>query len=215
MDSEPQKQSHLILYFNYGYYLFINVTFFHFSAQLAASRIDQRASCAGLEGAGRTGRKPPPLLRSRTLPAIVVPGVNILQAQLGSYSPDIQQSAPSRPGFSSRFLSARVSFSRDDTVALDMRRKSAVSRLCGSGNYGPERGADGTLLLRVPAPHVVAARAYRISSPSSSSTALYRLGKLLNQGGSKNQVVVDDSNVPRRLSWERFVLLTVVWCVQT
>jgi hypothetical protein len=50
---------------------------------------------------------------------------------------------------------------------------------------------------------VVAARAYRISSPSSSNTALYRLGKLLNQGGSKNQMVVDDSNVTRRLSWER------------
>jgi hypothetical protein len=52
---------------------------------------------------------------------------------------------------------------------------------------------------------VVAARAYRISSPSSSNTALYRLGKLLNQGGSKNQMVVDDSNVTRRLSWERWV----------
>ncbi|XP_064213663.1 ankyrin repeat and fibronectin type-III domain-containing protein 1 isoform X2 [Tribolium castaneum] len=171
------------------------------SAQLATSRIDQRASCAGLEGAARTGRKPPPLLRSRTLPAIVVPGVNILQAQLGNCSPDV--TGPSRGGLSSRFLSARVSFSRDDTVALDMRRKSAVSRLCSSGNYGPERGADGTLLLRVPAPHVVAAQAYRISSPSSSSTALYRLGKLLNQGGSKNQIVVDDANVTRRLSWER------------
>lgn len=58
-----------------------------FSAQLAAaSRIDQRASCVGLEGTGRTSRKPPPLLRSRTLPAIVVPGVNILQAQLGNYN---------------------------------------------------------------------------------------------------------------------------------
>jgi hypothetical protein len=61
---------------------------------------------------------------------------------------DVQQTGPSRSSLSSRFLSARVSFSRDDSVALDMRRKSAVSRLCGSGNYGPERGADGTLLLR-------------------------------------------------------------------
>lgn len=65
---------------------------FCYSAQLAAAvRIDQRASCAGLEGAGRTGRKPPPLLRSRTLPAIVVPGVNILQAQLGNYVPGNKQ----------------------------------------------------------------------------------------------------------------------------
>lgn len=66
----------------------IKHTIFCCSSHLTTSsvRIDQRASCAGLEGAGRTGRKPPPLLRSRTLPAIVVPGVNILQAQLGNYN---------------------------------------------------------------------------------------------------------------------------------
>jgi len=29
-----------------------------------------------------SGPGPPPLLRSRTLPAIVVPGINILQAQI-------------------------------------------------------------------------------------------------------------------------------------
>ncbi|KAG5885221.1 hypothetical protein JTB14_002649 [Gonioctena quinquepunctata] len=175
------------------------------SAQLAASsRIDQRASCVGLEGAGRTGKKPPPLLRSRTLPAIVVPGVNILQAQLGNYPQDVPNATlPSRTNLSC-FQTGRVSFSRDDSAALDMRRKSAVSRLCGTGSYGPERGTDGTLLLRVPAPHVVAARAYRISSAGSSTTALFRIGKLLNQGGSKSQMVVDDSNVTRRLSWERW-----------
>ncbi|KAF5284383.1 hypothetical protein FQA39_LY17058 [Lamprigera yunnana] len=88
----------------------------------------------------------------------------------------------------------------DDSVTVDVRRKSAISRLCSSSNYGPERGADGTVLLRVPAPHVVAARAYRISSPSTSG--LYKLTRLLNQGG-KHQTVVDDTNVPRRLSWER------------
>lgn len=106
------------------------------------SRTDQRTSCAGLESTGRNTRKPPPLLRSRTLPAIVVPGVNIIQAQLGNYNVEPQTSSHSR------FHTSRMSFSRDDTVALDMRRKSAVSRLCGSGNYGPERGSDGTLLLR-------------------------------------------------------------------
>lgn len=55
---------------------------------------------------------------------------------------------PQLDSISSRLHSARVSFSRDDSVALDIRRKSAASRLCGSGNYGPERGADGTLILR-------------------------------------------------------------------
>lgn len=47
-----------------------------------------------------------------------------------------------------RYHSARFSFSRDDSAALDVRRKSAISRLCGPGNYGPERNTDGTLLLR-------------------------------------------------------------------
>lgn len=61
-------------------------------------------------------------------------------------------------------------------------------------------------MFRVPAPHVVAARAYKITSPSTSggSTALYRLSRLLNQG-SKNQIISDDTNVTRRLSWERLV----------
>lgn len=36
----------------------------------------------------------------------------------------------------------------DDSATLDVRRKSAISRLCGSGSYGPERGADGTVVLR-------------------------------------------------------------------
>ncbi|KAJ8986130.1 hypothetical protein NQ317_005600, partial [Molorchus minor] len=176
-----------------------------FSAQLAAaSRTDQRSSCVGIEGAGRSSRKPPPLLRSRTLPAIVVPGVNILQAQLGNYNQDAQFQATTanKATLTTKLNSARVSLSRDDSAALDMRRKSAVSRLCGSGNYGPERGADGTLLLRVPAPHVVAARAYRIANQTSGSTPMFKIGKLLSQGGSKSQMVVDDTSVTRRLSWE-------------
>lgn len=77
----------------------------------------------------------------------------------------------------------------------------------------------------VPAPHVVAARAYRMSasgpsgtvppspnattpgsSSSGSTTALYRLARLLNQGASKTlqqPSPSDDGNVIRRLSWER------------
>ncbi|XP_076270822.1 ankyrin repeat and fibronectin type III domain containing protein wide awake isoform X3 [Rhynchophorus ferrugineus] len=62
-------------------------------------------------------------------------------------------------------------------------------------------------MLRVPSPHVVAARAYRMSSSPqpgpSSSGAFSRISKLLIPGSSKNQIVVDDSNVTRRLSWER------------
>lgn len=65
-----------------------------------------------------------------------------------------------------------------------------------------------SLFHRVPAPHVVAARAYRISSPGGSGTPLYRLSRLLNQG-SKTQIVVDDSNTPRRLSWERWAIIVI------
>uniref|UniRef100_T1HL90 Uncharacterized protein n=1 Tax=Rhodnius prolixus TaxID=13249 RepID=T1HL90_RHOPR len=39
---------------------------------------------AVLENNGEKPRAPPPLLRSRTLPAIVVPGISILQAQIDS-----------------------------------------------------------------------------------------------------------------------------------
>ncbi|KAF0763811.1 Uncharacterized protein FWK35_00037685, partial [Aphis craccivora] len=35
---------------------------------------------------GPRGQQPPPLLRSSTLPAIIVPGLNILHAQIGPNS---------------------------------------------------------------------------------------------------------------------------------
>ncbi|KAF4532409.1 hypothetical protein B566_EDAN003861 [Ephemera danica] len=53
---------------------------------VAAAVAAATAGSAGLPGPdiGVTGKGkvPPPLLRSRTLPAIVVPGINILQAQI-------------------------------------------------------------------------------------------------------------------------------------
>lgn len=71
-------------------YMYMCVCMYLRSAQLN----DQRASCAGIEGHVGRGVKSsqgkPPLLRSRTLPAIVVPGVNILQAQIDArYVPGI------------------------------------------------------------------------------------------------------------------------------
>lgn len=75
---------------------------------------------------------------------------------------------------------------------------------------------------RIPAPHVVAARAYHMAgSPSGScasnsnipgislatsqeKTPLYRLAKLLNQTiKSNDQHIVLKDDAPRRLSWER------------
>ncbi|XP_065168929.1 ankyrin repeat and fibronectin type-III domain-containing protein 1 isoform X2 [Atheta coriaria] len=178
------------------------------NAQLAASRVDQRASCAGLEDAQRAKRKqPPPLLRSRTLPAIIVPGVSILQAQIGNIKPtkDVVQPLPSTATPKSRFYSGRMVFARgsgDETPPPDGRRKSAVSKLCvAGGHYGPERAVDGGPLLRIPAFPV-----QRAKSPSpNSGNAFNRLSKLLNQ--SKNHLpaagAADDTNIMRRLSWER------------
>ncbi|KAG8303212.1 hypothetical protein J6590_016187 [Homalodisca vitripennis] len=42
------------------------------------------AAAAAAAAAAPGIRAPPPLLRSRTLPAIVVPGISILQAQIDS-----------------------------------------------------------------------------------------------------------------------------------
>lgn len=40
---------------------------------------------------------------------------------------------------------------------------------------------------------------------TSNCGAFSKISKLLTPGGSKNQIVVDESNVIRRLSWERQV----------
>ncbi|XP_072376301.1 ankyrin repeat and fibronectin type-III domain-containing protein 1 isoform X1 [Diabrotica undecimpunctata] len=47
-------------------------------------RTDQRAASVSFEGTRRTGRKCPPLLRSKTLPAIFTPTGNILAEQLSN-----------------------------------------------------------------------------------------------------------------------------------
>lgn len=78
------------------------------------------------------------------------------------------------------------------------------------------------LNYRIPAPHVVAARAYHMAgSPSGSyasntnipgislaggqeKTPLSKLAKLLNQTMKSNdQHIVHKDDAPRRLSWER------------
>lgn len=177
---------------------------------MAAARLDQRASCVGLENTG-SRKIPPPLLRSRTLPAIVVPGINILQAQLKNYGTGNESlQTPQSNGkslWTGRLSVARVSFSKDSSTVLDERRKSAISKLCANVDYPSERSEDGGLILRVPSPHIVAARAYRMAgSPqpgTSTCGAFSKISKLLTPGGSKNQIVVDESNVIRRLSWER------------
>lgn len=80
--------------------------------------------------------------------------------------------------------------------------------------------------FRIPAPHIVAARAYRMASNSlsptcammsgssgsslgecsnsqGSSTALYRLAHLLTQTTKTSMNPIPKDDAPRRLSWER------------
>lgn len=87
------------------------------------------------------------------------------------------------------------------------------------------------LSFRIPAPHIVAARAYKVGSNSlsptcammlsgscggssgssvgecsnsqGSSTALYRLARLLNQTTKTSMNPIPKDDAPRRLSWER------------
>lgn len=68
-----------------------------------------------------------------------------------------------------------------------------------------ERNADGTLVLRIPGPHMIAAHAY-LGSPAPSGNYLSRLlsqSSQISRPVSMSPRLSDTSNVPRRLSWER------------
>lgn len=54
---------------------------FNFRAA-AQNAIDNLSGFSGNRSIRGRGGPPPPLLRSRTLPAIIVPGISILQAQI-------------------------------------------------------------------------------------------------------------------------------------
>ncbi|XP_055383504.1 phosphatidylinositol 3-kinase 2-like [Condylostylus longicornis] len=151
----------------------------------------QQAAAAAFNSQTTSSRSgPPPLLRSRTLPAIVVPGISILHAQIDSSRLSTGESTSSAygPRLSLQPKSSRASLVSDDS-SLEYRRKSSGSTHSGppllgynnnNSNYGIdpyiyssdeyERHADGTVVLRIPAPHVVAARAYRMSVGGTSSS---------------------------------------------
>ncbi|GAB0088268.1 hypothetical protein DMENIID0001_026620 [Sergentomyia squamirostris] len=150
------------------------------AAQAAAALAAQ--TCGGKSSRGR----PAPLLRSRTLPAIIVPGISILHTQIDPNR--LHTEGFPSTGFAARLslqprTSPRISLTSDDS-SLDYRRRSADSRFpttsttsnSAINNTEPyiyafddlERHADGTVVLRIPAPHVVAARAYRMSGGSTS-----------------------------------------------
>ncbi|XP_055848803.1 uncharacterized protein LOC129913874 isoform X6 [Episyrphus balteatus] len=143
----------------------------------------QQQQQAALANQTRTCRKqPPPLLRSRTLPAIVVPGISIIAAQTETNR--IQNDKPHGSTSSHRWSllpKPRGSVVCDDSN-LEYRRKSSSSSQGGISlgalsNVDPysyncedfECQPDGSVVLRIPAPHIVAARAYRVSTGSNTS----------------------------------------------
>ncbi|XP_035729377.1 uncharacterized protein LOC118444816 isoform X5 [Vespa mandarinia] len=141
-------------------------------------------------GKGQGGR-PAPLLRSRTLPAIVTP-VNILQAQIDaqynslttgvSITPPTTDNAisakrGSTTAHSTKLLTPRISFT-DDTIER---------RVSDTGPGGRE----------FPKEH--STRSGRLSTSSiGGSQPLTRLARLLNQRPS----FTPSDEIPRRLSWE-------------
>ncbi|XP_055322318.1 uncharacterized protein LOC129578170 isoform X3 [Sitodiplosis mosellana] len=205
-------------------------------------RKERQAAAAALaaQTSTRSSRRlVPPLLRSKTLPAIITPASVVCKvAKKGLLIGDNLGCSSFSARLSLQPKLSRASLISDDTPT-EYRRKSAGSPnatvYSTAGGFGSvsnnadpyiyafdecERHPDGTVILRIPAPHVVAARAYHMaSSPSGSSnitiigpnsansqekTPLYRLAKLLNQTMKSNeQHIVLKDDAPRRLSWER------------
>ncbi|XP_051173974.1 uncharacterized protein LOC127289823 isoform X4 [Leptopilina boulardi] len=138
------------------------------------------------------GGRPAPLLRSRTLPAIVAPGLNILQAQIDARSFTPNTGIAVIPTFGedailgkrgntvthcSKLITPRISFT-DDTLE---RRVS---------DFGPSNREQ----------FKESSRSGRLSTSSiSGSQPLNRLARLLNQRPS----FTPSDDIPRRLSWER------------
>ncbi|XP_036325097.1 uncharacterized protein LOC118738280 [Rhagoletis pomonella] len=183
------------------------------------------AANAALISQTHMGRKvPPPLLRSRTLPAIIMPGIPVVSVNtdqqfderssglLGTKSGSgtstggggtnrwslLTRQTPTTPGYTTTNNNNNVvnvkslNLPKDDMGVY--RRKSSGSTtthtstsISNSGTpiVGSQvadaallmptcedfecQAADGSVLLRIPAPHVVAARAYRLASKKRST----------------------------------------------
>ncbi|XP_076649906.1 ankyrin repeat and fibronectin type III domain containing protein wide awake isoform X2 [Halictus rubicundus] len=137
------------------------------------------------------GGRPAPLLRSRTLPAIVAPGLNILQAQIDarynaastglSVASSGEGAASGKRGSTAshctKLLAPRISFT-DDTIERRVSDSGPANR-----EYSKEHSRSG-----------------RLSTTSiGGSQPLTRLARLLNQRPS----YTPSDEIPRRLSWER------------
>nr|XP_031832655.1 uncharacterized protein LOC116426992 isoform X4 [Nomia melanderi] len=137
-----------------------------------------------------SGGRPAPLLRSRTLPAIVAPGLSILQAQIDarynaaaglSVATPCEGATSGKRGSTAshctKLLAPRISFT-DDTIERRVSDSGPVTR-----ESSKEHSRSG-----------------RLSTTSiGGSQPLTRLARLLNQ----RQSYTPSDEIPRRLSWER------------
>ncbi|XP_006610985.1 uncharacterized protein LOC102673797 isoform X5 [Apis dorsata] len=153
-------------------------------------------------GARGPGGRPAPLLRSRTLPAIVAPGLSILQAQIdaryvnnaastGLSVPPVDGGSSTKRGSTAshcRLLAPRISFT-DETIER---------RVSDSGPPTRESSKEHST------------RSGRLSTSSiGGSQPLTRLARLLNQRPS----FIPSDEIPRRLSWERRDCSTTSSCL--
>nr|XP_031832656.1 uncharacterized protein LOC116426992 isoform X5 [Nomia melanderi] len=137
-----------------------------------------------------SGGRPAPLLRSRTLPAIVAPGLSILQAQIdaryNAAAAGLSVATPcegatsgkrgSTASHCTKLLAPRISFT-DDTIERRVSDSGPVTR-----ESSKEHSRSG-----------------RLSTTSiGGSQPLTRLARLLNQ----RQSYTPSDEIPRRLSWE-------------
>ncbi|RZF48885.1 hypothetical protein LSTR_LSTR003265 [Laodelphax striatellus] len=148
------------------------------------------AAAAVPEVTSPTPKGPPPLLRSRTLPAIVVPGINILHAQIDSKYKSAEDSCSSGVGDKYNLTKFNVCPPSSENTLLDPRRHLIHHRL---SSPEPSQGMMDAM-LRLPSPSCNnTPRLSTCSASGTTTTALYRLAKLLNQ---------KEPSQPRRLSWE-------------
>ncbi|XP_026673347.1 uncharacterized protein LOC108629762 isoform X4 [Ceratina calcarata] len=144
------------------------------------------------------GGRPAPLLRSRTLPAIVAPGLSILQAQIdaryNATSTALSDPSPAESGTSAKrgstatkLLAPKISFT-DDTIERRVSDTGPATR-----ESSKEHSTRGRLS----------------TSSIGGSQPLTRLARLLNQRPS----FTPNDEIPRRLSWERRDCSTTSSCL--
>ncbi|KAH0947326.1 hypothetical protein HN011_003372 [Eciton burchellii] len=151
----------------------------------------------------RPDGRPAPLMRSRTLPAIVVPGLNILQAQIdtryNALTTGISVVRPitdnavcakrgSTASYCAKLLMPRISFT-DDTIERRVSDSTPASR-----EFFKEHSAKSNKL---------------ITSNIGGSQPFNRFTRFLNQRPS----FTPSDDIPRRLSWDRRDYITSSSCL--